>query len=336
MFLGYAGSLSGIVILRMLVGVFEAPAYPMNNRIVLTWFRETERARAIGLYTSGQFVGLAFLTPVLAWIEQRFGWQAIFLATGLVGLVWGAVWYLFYREPTDYAGISRGEIELIAEGGGIPDLASSGAQKAHAPGMRDFALVLGRRKLWGLYLGQFGLVGTTWFFLTWFPTYLVTYRHMSFIKAGFAASLPFLAAFVGVICSGLVSDALLRRGWSLGAARKLPIIAGMLLSTSILGANYVHGQFLVIGCMTLAFFGNGFASITWSVVSAVAPARLVGLAGGVFNLVGNLASIVVPLAIGLLASPHSFALPIAFVAANALMGALAYLFVIGRIERIAD
>ena len=158
---------------------------------------------------------------------------------------------------------------------------------------------------------------------------------MSFIKAGLFASLPFLAAFVGVIGSGLLSDALLRRGWSLGASRKLPIITGMLLSTSILGANYVHGQAAVIGFMTLAFFGNGFASITWSVVSAVAPARLVGLTGGMFNLVGNLGAIVVPLVIGLLASRDSFALPIAFVAANALMGAVCYLLVVGKLERIA-
>ena len=99
----------------------------------------------------------------------------------------------------------------------------------------DLALVLTSRKLWGVYIGQFALTSTLWFFLTWFPTYLVQARGMSFVKVGFLASLPFLAAFVGVLCSGLLSDALVRRGASLGTARKTPIVAGLLLSTSIVG-----------------------------------------------------------------------------------------------------
>jgi MFS family permease len=78
-----------------------------------------------------------------------------------------------------------------------------------------FLVVLGRRKLWGIYFGHFAWGTTSTFFLTWFPTYLVTYRHLDFIKAGFYASLPFVGAFAGVLCSGALSDWLYRRGFSL-------------------------------------------------------------------------------------------------------------------------
>jgi ACS family D-galactonate transporter-like MFS transporter len=139
---------------------------------------------------------------------------------------------------------------------------------------------------------------TSTFFLTWFPTYLVTYRHLDFIKAGFLASLPFLGAFVGVLCSGLLSDMLVRRGWSLSVARKTPIIGGLALSTTIVGANFVNDPALIIAFLSLAFFANGLASIHWSLVSAAAPERLIGLTSGIFNGVGGLAGISGPIIVG--------------------------------------
>ena len=148
--------------------------------------------------------------------------------------------------------------------------------------------MLGRRKLWGIYIGQFCLTSTLWFFLTWFPTYLVTYRHMDYIKTGFLTSLPFIAALAGVLISGVLSDYMLKRGVSLGTSRKLPIITGLLLSMSMIGAIFTDSTALVITFMFIAFFGNGLASITWSLVSsALAPSRLIGLTGGMFNFIGQ-------------------------------------------------
>jgi MFS transporter, ACS family, D-galactonate transporter len=198
----------------------------------------------------------------------------------------------------------------------------------------DLRLVLSRRKLWGIYIGQFAVNATLWFFLTWFPTYLVKYRHMDFIKVGFYASLPFLAAFCGVISSGLLSDFLLRRGCSATTARKVPVICGLLLCTSIVGANYVSNPAFIILFLTIAGFGNGFSSIAWVFVSELAPKRLLGLTGGMFNLFGNLAAIVIPLVIGLLVRENNFAPGMVFVAVVALAGALSYIFVVGRLERI--
>lgn len=333
--LGFVGSFVGLVILRLAVGALEAPAYPINNRVVTTWFPEGERATAIGFYTSGQFVGLAFLTPVLIYLQQTFGWHMVFVVTGGVGIVWAAIWYLIYREPKDFKGANAAEVALIEQGGGLVDLEKKNQSRA-AFRWADLWAVLNKRKLWGIYIGQFCLNSTLWFFLTWFPTYLVKYRGMDFIKAGFLASVPFLAAFLGVICSGLLSDWLVRRGVSLGMARKLPIISGLLISTCIIGANFVDTPALIIACMAIAFFGNGLASITWSMVSALAPARLLGLTGGMFNFIGNLASISVPIVVGLLVDGNNFAPAITYIGITALVGALSYGLVVGKVERLEE
>ena len=335
--LGLTSTVAGLVLVRLAIGALEAPSYPINNRVVTTWFPERERATAIGVYTSGQFVGLAFLTPVLAWMQAAGGWHAVFVATGGVGVLWALVWYAVYRDPLANPRTNRAEVALIRRGGGLVDLderraAAGGAAWSGA----DLRRVLTSRKLWGVYVGQFALTSTLWFFLTWFPTYLVQARGMDFVQAGVLAALPFLAAFVGVLCSGAFSDAMVRRGASLGTARKAPVVAGLLLSTTIVGANYVERPGLVIAFLALAFFGNGLASITWSLVSAIAPARLLGLTGGVFNFVGNLSGITVPLVVGYLARDHGFAAGLTYVAVLALVGALAYVFVVGPVERLPD
>ena len=333
-FMGFAGSFVLLFVLRLAVGALEAPAYPINNRVVTTWFPERERATAIGFYTSGQFVGLAFLTPVLAWLQHHYGWHMVFVSTGLLGIVWGVVWFLVYREPREFKGANEAEIELIRQGGGVVDLERRVTEKKTPFRWSDLGLVMSRRKLWGVYLGQFCLTSTLWFFLTWFPTYLVKYRGMDFIKSGFLASVPFLAAFIGVLCSGVLSDFLIRRGATVGMARKLPIILGLLISTAMIGANFTDSTAWVIFFLAVAFFGNGLASITWSLVSTLAPVRLLGLTGGVFNFVGNLSSICTPIVIGFLVTQDSFAPAIIYVSSLALLGALSYILLVGKVERI--
>lgn len=334
-FMGFAGSFVILFVLRLAVGALEAPAYPINNRVVTTWFPERERATAIGFYTSGQFVGLAFLTPVLAWLQHHYGWHMVFVSTGLLGIVWGVLWFMVYREPRQFKGANAAEIELIQQGGGVVDLDRRAREKKAPFSWNDLGLVMSKRKLWGVYLGQFCLTSTLWFFLTWFPTYLVKYRGMDFIKSGFLASVPFLAAFIGVLCSGVLSDFLIRRGATVGLARKLPIILGLLISTSMIGANFTDSTPWVIFFLAVAFFGNGLASITWSLVSTLAPVRLLGLTGGVFNFVGNLSSICTPIVIGFLVTKDSFAPAIVYVSSLALLGALSYILLVGKVERIA-
>lgn len=317
---------------RLATGAFEAPSYPINNRIVTSWFPDHERASAIALFVSGQFIGLAFLTPVLVALQVAVGWRGLFIVTGLIGLLWGIVWYLFYRDPLDHPRVSKGELDYIEKGGGV--FKKNVSDKISAWRKEDWQQVFSNRTLWGVYIGQFCVNATLWFFLTWFPTYLVQYRGLNFIKSGYLASIPFLSACAGLLLSGFISDNLITKGKSPGMARKTPIIIGLLLSGSIVGANYVDGTSYIIFFMSLAFFGAGMALISWVFVSLLSPKHLIGLTGGIFNFMGNLASIVVPIVIGYLASGGNFKPALVFIGALGIIGACSYMFLVGKIERL--
>jgi len=327
---GFIKGFAALLGLRLAIGVFEAPSYPINNRIVTSWFPNHEKASAIAFYTSGQFIGLAFLTPLLAIVQQYFGWRGLFIITGATGVIWGIIWYYFYREPTEHPNVNLAELDYISDG--TADIKASVIK----PDLNwaSFKQVFMYRKLWGIYLGQFAVTSTLWFFLTWFPTYLIKYRGLNFLKTGFLTSIPFLAAFAGVLLAGFFSDHLIKKGYSFGIARKTPIIAGLLLSTAIIGANYVHSTPLIILCMSVAFFGNGLASITWVFVSALAPPNLIGVTGGVFNFIGGLSSIVIPLLIGLLAGDGNFQSALLFIGSLAFLGALSYIFLVGSVKQV--
>lgn len=169
----------------------------------------------------------------------------------------------------------------------------------------------------------------------WFPIYLVQEKGMSILKVGLVASIPALCGFAGGVLGGVFSDYLIKRGLSLTLARKLPIVLGMLLASTIILCNYTNNTTLVVMLMALAFFGKGFGALGWPVISDTAPKEIVGLCGGVFNVFGNVASIVTPLVIGYLVSElHSFNAALVFVGCSALMAMVCYLFVVGDIKRM--
>jgi ACS family glucarate transporter-like MFS transporter len=187
----------------------------------------------------------------------------------------------------------------------------------------------------GIYLGQYCITTLTWFFLTWFPIYLAQARHMSIVKVGFAAALPALCGGSGGILGGVVSDRLLRAGHSLTFARKTPIVAGMLLSVTMIGCIYARSQSLMLALMSLAFFGKGFGALGWTVISDTSPKGMVGLNGALFNLIGNLAGVTTPIVIGyLIEKTGSFNDVLIYVGATALLAIVAYLPIVGEIKRL--
>ncbi len=330
---GFVNGFASLFGFRLATGAFEAPSYPINNRIVTSWFPDHERASAIALFVSGQFIGLAFLTPVLVALQFYAGWRGLFIVTGAVGLVWGIVWYILYRDPLDSKRVNQAELDYIEKGGGV--FKKKTAEKTSAWRWEDWKQVLTSQTLWGVYIAQFCVNATLWFFLTWFPTYLVQYRGLNFLKSGYLASIPFLSACAGLLLSGFLSDRLISKGRSVSMARKTPIIIGLILSGSIVGANYVDDTALIISFMSLAFFGAGMALISWVFVSLLSPKHLIGLTGGIFNFAGNLASIVVPIVIGFLASGGNFKPALVFVGALGIVGACSYIFLVGKIERVS-
>lgn len=330
---GFARGFVSLFGLRLATGAFEAPCYPINNRIVTSWFPNQERASAIALYVSGQFIGLAFFTPVLVTIQYYFGWQGLFITTGLIGLLWGFIWYFFYRDPLEHKRVNAEELDYIEKGGGLISGKKDDPAQPSIWKWVNIKQVFSNRTLWGVYIGQFSLNAMLWFFLTWFPTYLVKYRGFNFLKSGYLASIPFLAACAGLLISGFLSDYLIRKGKSIGVARKTPIIIGLIISISIVGANYSNDAASIIFFMALAFFGAGMGLISWVFVSILSPKHLIGLTGGVFNFMGNLASIVVPIVIGFLVKGGDFKPALVFIGVIALIGACSYIFLVGKIEQ---
>jgi len=330
-FHGMVNSVWTLFAMRLGLGVAEAPCFPANSRIVATWFPQQERAMATGVYTVGEYIGLAFLSPVLFWILATFGWRALFIIVGLVGILFGIIWIRYYREPQDYINVNKQELDYIALGGGLV----SGQKESVKFEWNMIFKLLRYRQLSGICLGQFASNSTLVFFLTWFPTYLATERQMEWIKIGFFAVMPFIAASIGVLFGGWLSDHLLRRGKSVNVARKLPIIMGLLLASTIIAANYVDSNAAVIAVLSVAFFAQGMAALGWTLVSDIAPMNQLGLTGGIFNFAANLAGIITPMVIGfIVTATGSFIGAILYIGVLALIGAFSYIFIVGDVRRI--
>ncbi|HET9146564.1 MAG TPA: MFS transporter, partial [Acetobacteraceae bacterium] len=171
---GIVGGIGAFVGMRLGLGVFEAPCFPANSNVVGMWFPRAERGRAISAYTAAEYVGLGFLSPLLFWMMAHLGWRSLFLSTGLIGIVFAAVWWFFYRDP--YASkASESEIAHIEAGGGLVRKEVVGTRFE----LRHVRELFRHRQMWGLFIGQFSVYSTFVFFLTWFPTYLATQRHMA-------------------------------------------------------------------------------------------------------------------------------------------------------------
>jgi ACS family D-galactonate transporter-like MFS transporter len=328
--MGFANGAIWLVVCLLGLGIFEAPCYPANSRILSTWFPQQERASATGVYSIGQYAGLAFFSPVLFWITGHLGWRALFYCVGTIGILFSGVMYLCYRDPDKSGLVSQIELDHIAAGGG---LAPKGAGLHFS--WANVRQLLKHRQIVGASLGQFCSNSTLVFFLTWFPTYLATERHMTWIKVGFSAVLPYAAAATGVLVGGLFSDFLLRRTGSANAARKIPIVTGLLMASTIVSANYISDNSIVIAVMSFAFFGQGMCNLGWTVIADVAPKKLMGLTGGVFNFCANIAGFLTPLVIGyLVGATGSFVGGLAYIAVLALLGVVCYVFILGDIHRL--
>lgn len=336
-FQGMAGFITGISAfafifgLRFLMGVGEAPAFPANSRITTMWFPTHERGFASAIFNSAQYFALAAFNPLMGWVLVTLGWRFVFYSMGIAGIVLALIWFKVIKDPKHHPRVNQAELDYIQSGGG---LANIGDKKTDIKWSYVRSLITNRMMI-GIYLGQFCLNTITWFFLTWFPTYLVQAKGMSILKVGLIASVPAIAGFIGGLLGGYVSDWLLRRGKTLTLARKAPIVCGLFLSGSIILANYVTTEWVVVGVMSLAFFSKGFGALGWVVVGDTSPKEMVGLSGGIFNFAGNMASIITPIVIGyILNVTHSFNGALLFVGAMGLLGAMSYLFIVGDIKRV--
>jgi D-galactonate transporter len=326
-----------MLILRFLLGAFESPVGPAAGRIIAAWFPSAERGIAGAIFNSAQYVALVIFTPLMGFLDDRFGWEHIFSVMGLLGLALAMVWVVTYYPPARHPRVAPAELDYLRAGGALVDLgtAAPSVAKANGPKWSDLAGLLRSRMLVGIFLAQYGISSITWFFVSWFPSYLVKARGFSVLDASLIATVPAIAGFIGGVSTGFFSDWLLRRTGSLSVARKTPITIGLVMTVLIIGCNYTDSTVLIVALMSAAFFGKGFGSLGWTVVADTAPKEIVGLTGGVFNAIGNTAGIVTPVAIGyILAATGSFNGALLYVGLHGLLAVLCYWIIVGPIERL--
>lgn len=323
--------------LRLLLGAAEAPSFPANSRIVAAWFPANERGTASAIFNSAQYAATVIFAPLMAWLVHSFGWHYMFAVMGVLGLAFVFIWNTLVYNPKDHPYANSAEIRYIEEGGALVNMDRPGVSGADSkgPSLHYLKQLLGSRMMAGVYVAQYCINALTYFFITWFPVYLVQARGMSILKAGLVASIPAVCGFLGGILGGIFSDYLLRRGWSLSISRKVPIVLGMLLSMIMIACNYTDLQVLVIAFMALSFFGKGLGALGWAVVSDTAPKQIAGLSGGLMNTCGNLSSITTPIAIGYIVNiSGSFNGALVYVGAHAFIAVVCYVFVVGEIKRL--
>lgn len=325
---------------RFMLGLVESPAFPANSRIVANWFPTKERGFASSVFNSSQYFATVLFTPFMAYIVSHSSWHNVFFVMGGLGVFLSLIWVVFELSPTKQKYMNAAELEYIKEGGALVNLdKAKDNTKAISEKKFSNAYVLKRlltsRMLLGIYIGQYCITALTYFFTTWFPIYLIKGRGMSIMDAGFAAVIPAICGFAGGILGGIVSDILLRKGYTNTFARKAPFAVGMFLATGLAFCNFIESQWLVVALMALAFFGKGLGAIGWAVVSDVAPKEALGLTGGVFNGLGNIAGIITPLVIGFIVqATGSFTWALYFVGAHSLLASISYLLIVGKLNRI--
>ena len=337
-----AAAIATVFCLRFAMGLAEAPAFPGNSRLTSSWFPRAERGTAAAIFNASQYFAAVLFTPIMGWLVHTFGWPSVFIAMGVLGMLMTGIWLKTIYAPKDHPRANAAELRFIEAGGALVDLETredGAAAKAKQPAKvalgASIREMLDSRMLLGIFIAQYCINALTYFFLTWFPIYLVQQRHMSILKAGFVTSIPAICGFLGGVLGGVISDAMLKRGCSASVARKTPIVFGMLLSTCMIACNYVDSEVLVVAIMAGAFFGKGIGALGWAVVSDTAPVEAGGVCASLFNAFGNLSSITTPIIIGYLVQRSgSFNSALVFIGANAVVAVLCYVFVVGDIKRM--
>jgi MFS transporter, ACS family, D-galactonate transporter len=314
---------------RLLLGIGEAPAYPTNAKAVAEWFPKSERAFATSIYDSGARAGSVAALPLCTWVIGSYGWRTSFVVTGAIGVLWAFLWVALYRHPSKSKRVSQEERDYIAAG--QPPAGAATGPKV------SWGSLFKYRTVQGMMLGFFCLNFVIYFFVTWFPTYLKEGRGFTDVKTGIFGMIPGLFAMVAGWAGGQTSDYLLRKGWSLTMARKVPIVGGMAMASSIGLAVIVPSAAQAVALLALSYGSLCFAAASiWSLPADVAPtSRHVASIGGIQNFASNTAGICMTYVIGkLLTKTGGFVVPLMLAGGFAILGALAYLFYVPEIKTL--
>ncbi|KHT41882.1 MFS transporter [Pectobacterium brasiliense] len=329
--MGLATGFKSLLGLRIALGIGEAAAYPSNAGIAAKWFPDRERATISGLFDSASKFGGAVAMPLIVWMIYMVDWRWTFAIIGSVGILWVIAWYFIYAEnPEDHKKINKEEIDYIRDG----------QVQKHGTGtelpMKWYQL-LRYRNIWAMCLGFFTINYTSYFFITWLPTYLVQEKGMDFIKMGIVAALPLLSGMIIEIFAGWASDKIAHKKiLSLTATRKLFLMIGLLMALCIGFAPFTDSVVLTVILLCIAKSGTTVAaSQVWALPGDVAPKNMVSVVAGLQNTVSNMGGAVGPIITGaIVAATGSFTYALVFSAALVVLGIINYLFLMGKVEPI--
>jgi len=284
---------------RFLLGMGEAGGWPASVRAIAEWFPPSERAFAVGVFSSGAGWGAVIAPPVVASIILHFGWQQAFLLTGVLGGVWLVPWLLLSHVPEKNPRLRDAEFQIIQHG--------REDSQHDVPGW--FALFR-YRQVWAFVLSRALIDPVWWFYVFWLPEYLKRQRHFSLEMIGTFAWIPFLAASVGNFLGGAVSNSLIKKGWNLGVARKTIVcVGGGLMMAGIAAGRTPHAMYCV-ALISLATLGySALATNVITLMTDVFPKTVVASVYGITGTAAGTAGMIFTLIVGRVVDEGSY-LPI--------------------------
>src|SRR5580692_3762888 len=313
-FTALAWNAVSMLVIQVFFGVGEAGAFPIATRSLSRWMRPTERGFAQGITHAGSRLGAALTPPIVVLIIARFGWRAAFLVFGVLGVMWAATWFLYYRDtPEEHRSVNEAERQLI----GIRKRSS-----AKVP----WRQILAQGNLWILALMYFCYNFNLNVYNDWFPTYLHDARGMTLAKMGIYASLPLFAGTLGDLLGGWCSDQVLRKTGNVNLARRWVAISGFVVS----GAATIPAILAPDPKVSVAFYCLAFFSLEWTVgISWAVPLDIGGdFAGSVsafMNMCGNIGGAISATVLGYLVGAFGWNVPFLVTGGLSAFAAILYL-----------
>jgi ACS family hexuronate transporter-like MFS transporter len=247
--------LRSFAVFRFLLGAAESPNWPAATKVVSEWFPKHERGLATAFFDGGSSIGGAVAPFIVLGIYLRWGWRPAFVVPGVLGLQWLIVWQRFYHLPEAHPRISAHELQLI----GADKEESAQSHQSISLAWRD---LLKFPQTWGTIVARLFTDPVFFFIADWFPIYLVA-KGIELKSGLIAVWVPFIAADLGNFFGGGVSGYLIKRGWSVGAARKAIVIFGGIGVMALIPTIFTNRLSLI----ALLF---GFATFSYSAFSTMA------------------------------------------------------------------
>jgi MFS transporter, ACS family, D-galactonate transporter len=318
---------------RLLLGIGEAPTFPAYAKATGYWFPKDERSLATAMFDSAAKFSSALGVPVLGLVLVHFGWRWNFAGTGLISVLFFALFYAYYRNPSEDKLLSSAEREYIARGGAQPE------DRARAAEGAPLAYLLRQRRVWGLALGFASYNYSFYLLLAWLPSYLSTTHHVDLLRSALYTSVPWVIATVlDLAVGGWLVDALIQRGRNPVRVRQAVLIGGTALGLGILGAANAHTAATALFWISVSIGGLSAASpVGWSIPSLIAPKESVGTVGGILNFCNQISGIAAPIVTGyVVQATHSFFWAFAAAGIFLLIGIAGYIFLLGSMEPVPE